>query len=143
MTVRRARDGKTAVIDLKWSSEGRKRDALKQGTALQLAAYSYLTKDRGKWPPTAYFLFPTAQLYSTSEDGFPGSIHISGPCEQDVWEAAMTLTRETKTKLDGGTVEVLGLEEDNGSSGGKQGAEIMDLEAPCEYCDFRLFCSHP
>lgn len=143
LTVRRASDGKTAVIDLKWSSEGRKRDALKKGTALQLAAYSYLTKVRERWSPTAYFLFPSAQLYSTSEDGFPGSIHITGPCEKDVWEAAMTLTRETKSKLDSGTVEVPGLEEDNGTSGRKQGAEIMDLQAPCEYCNFKLFCSHP
>jgi ATP-dependent helicase/nuclease subunit B len=143
LTVRRATDGKTAVIDLKWSSEGRKRDSLKSGTAFQLAAYSYLTRDREKWPPTAYFLFPTAQLYSTSEDGFPGSMRVTGPSDHEVWEAAMTLTRETKTKLDGGAVEVLGLEEKNGSSRTKQGAGIMELEAPCEYCDFKLFCSHP
>ena len=47
LIVRRTKDGKKAVIDLKWSGDKRKIQALKNGTALQLAAYSYFlrTKD--------------------------------------------------------------------------------------------------
>lgn len=118
-------------------------DALKNGTAFQLAAYSYLIGDGKKWPPTAYFLFPTAQLYSTHQDYFPGAIHVAGPCENEVWEAAMDLSRETKTKLDTGAVEAPGLDEKNGSSRAKQGSGIMNLEPRCEYCEFELLCSHP
>ena len=43
LIVRRTKDGKRAVIDLKWSGDKRKIQALKNGTALQLSAYSYFS----------------------------------------------------------------------------------------------------
>jgi hypothetical protein len=143
LTVQRVKDGATAVIDLKWSSEGPKIDALKNGSALQLAAYSFLTRKKTGWPPTAYFLFPTGQLYSTSPDDFPGCIPVTGPKQDEVWEAAMKLTQEAKTKFDTGVVEVPGLEKTKSSSGGKQGDGIMELKPPCKYCGFELFCGQP
>jgi hypothetical protein len=142
LIVRRVKDGMAAVIDMKWSSEGLKIDALKNGTALQLAAYSYLNQDKKTWPPTAYFLFPTAQLYSTSESDFPGAIHIAGPSEQEVWQAAMELTGETRATLDAGKVRAACVVEESDSADSGEDGGIMKLEAPCKYCEFQLFCRY-
>ncbi len=142
LIVRRVKDGMTAVIDMKWSSEGLKIDSLKNGTALQLAAYSYLTQDKKRWPPTAYFLFPTAQLYSTSENDFPGAIHIEGPSEQEVWKVAMELSGQTRGNLDAGKVRVACIVEESDSSDAGEDGGMMKLEAPCKYCEFQLFCRY-
>ena len=46
LIVRRTKDGMKAIIDLKWSGDKRKIEALRSGTALQLAAYSYFVRTR-------------------------------------------------------------------------------------------------
>ena len=136
LMVRRTSDGMKAVIDMKWSSAGRKVEALKNGTAVQLTAYSYLTGDGKGWPPTAYFLFTTGQLYSTRANEFPSCIPVSGPSDEQVWPATVDATKEIRELLDRGQVRVpcVASEETPGGA--------MRLEAPCDYCEFQLFCRY-
>jgi hypothetical protein len=138
LIARRTKDGKKAVIDLKWSRDKRKIQALKNGTALQLAAYSYFVRTNNAWPSTAYFIFPTAQLYSTDENDFPGCIFVPGPSEEEVWNNAVLSIQKIRTSLDGGKITVPCFTEDDK----KLPTEGMNIEPPCKWCSFQMFCRY-
>jgi hypothetical protein len=138
LIVQRQKDGKTAIIDLKWSGDKRKIEALKNGTALQLAAYSYLVRKKDAWPSTAYFIFPTAQLYSTNQKDFPGCIFIPGPTEEEMWGNAVLSMQQVRTSLDGGKVAVpcfTEIDEKVSTAG-------MNIKPPCKWCSFQMFCRY-
>jgi hypothetical protein len=138
LIARRTHDGKKAVIDLKWSRDRRKIQALKNGTALQLAAYSYFVRTNNVWPSTAYFIFPTAQLYSTHEKDFPGCIFVPGPSEEEMWKNAVLSIQKIRTSLDGGKIAVPCFAE------GDQELSTtgMNIEPPCKWCSFQMFCRY-
>jgi hypothetical protein len=142
LTVRRIRDGRRALLDLKWAGERPKIEALRDGTALQLAAYSFLLREEGAWPPTAYFLFPTARLYSTHPGAFPGCFAVDGPGEREVWESVVRAVAEERVRLDRGEVRVPCAVVEEGDGRGDSAPEEPWLEAPCHRCEFRLFCGY-
>jgi len=138
LIARRTKDGMKAVIDLKWSGDKRKIQALKNGTALQLAAYSYFLRTKDVWPSTAYFIFPTAQLYSTNEKDFPGCIFVPGPSEEEMWNNAILSIQKIRTALDEGKIAVPCFTETD-----KQLPTAgMNIEAPCKWCGFQMFCRY-
>jgi ATP-dependent helicase/nuclease subunit B len=138
LIVRRAKDAKKAVIDLKWSGDKRKIQALKDGTALQLAAYAYFLRTKGVWPSTAYFLFPSAQLYSTDQKDFPGSIFVPGPSEEPMWNNAIVSMQRIRASLDAGQIAVPCFVEDD-----KQPLNVgMNIEPPCKWCSYQMFCRY-
>ncbi|HSE84645.1 MAG TPA: PD-(D/E)XK nuclease family protein [Candidatus Binatia bacterium] len=138
LIVRRFKDGKKAVIDLKWSGDKRKIQALREGTALQLAAYAYFLRTKDVWPSTAYFLFPNAQLYSSSSKDFPGSVFVPGPSEKDTWDNAITSMQKIRASLDEGEIAVPCFVEPD-----KQIANVgMNIEPPCKWCSYQMFCRY-
>jgi hypothetical protein len=139
LIVRRTKDGKKAVIDLKWSGDKRKIQALRDGTALQLAAYAYFLRTKEAWPGTAYFLFPSAQLYSTNQRDFPGSIFVPGPSEEAMWNNAILSMQKIRASLDAGKLAVPCFVEDD-----QQLSNVgMNIEPPCKWCGFQMFCRYP
>jgi RecB family exonuclease len=73
-------DGRTVVVDLKWSSTGRYlRDKVQKGTALQLALYQWALNDGDAPPdhPTAYYLL--------KQHGFASAHSHFGPSVPRVW----------------------------------------------------------
>jgi ATP-dependent helicase/nuclease subunit B len=141
LIIRRTQDGRRAIIDLKWSRDKRRIEALKNGTALQLAAYSYFVRTQGIWPSTAYFLFPTAQLYSTNQKDFPGCTYIPGPTEEEMWRNAVLSIQKIRTSLDAGKVNVPCSTELDGKVSAKE-ADGMNIEPPCKWCGFQMFCRY-
>jgi hypothetical protein len=141
LIVRRTKDGTEAIIDLKWSSAKRRIDALKNGTALQLALYAYFMRSKGSWPSTAYFVFPAAQLYSTNQKDFPGSIFIPGPSEEQMWRNAVISMQKIRSSLNAGEVDVPCFDDAKGKLAA-QGTEGMNIEPPCKYCGFQMFCRY-
>jgi ATP-dependent helicase/nuclease subunit B len=138
LIARRTKDGKKAVIDLKWSGDKRKIQALRNGTALQLAAYSYFLRTKDAWPSTAYFLFPSAQLYSTNQKDFPGSIFVPGPSEQKMWNNAIISMQKIRASLDAGKIAVPCLVEND-----KPSSNVgMNIEPPCKWCSYQMFCRY-
>ena len=138
LIVRRTKDDKKAVIDLKWSGDKRKIQALKNGTALQLAAYSYFLRTKDIWPSTAYFIFPSAQLYSTNQQDFPGCIFVPGPSEEEMWKNAALSIQKIRASLDGGKIAVPCFTEAD-----KQLATAgMNIEPPCKWCSYQMFCRY-
>jgi hypothetical protein len=71
------------ILDLKWSGAKGKREALKQGTALQLAAYAFLERRQdGTFPPVGYFVMDAQRLLTTEPDAFPGpTLFVQWPVE--------------------------------------------------------------
>jgi hypothetical protein len=138
LIVRRSKDGKKAVIDLKWSGDKGKIQALRNGTALQLAAYSYFLRTKDAWSSTAYFTFPTAQLYSTNQDDFPGCIFVPGPSGEEMWNNAVVSMQMTRASLDEGKVAVPFAAEDNKDLV----PPGMNIEPPCKWCGFQMFCRY-
>jgi len=137
LIVQRLKDGKKAIIDLKWSGDKRKIQALKEGTALQLAAYAYFLRTNEIWPSTAFFLFPSAQLYSTNPKDFPGSTFIPGPSEQEMWDNAITSIQKIRGSLDNGEIAVPCFDED------EKGSNVgMNIEPPCKWCSYQMFCRY-
>ncbi|MBI4529382.1 MAG: PD-(D/E)XK nuclease family protein [Deltaproteobacteria bacterium] len=141
LIVRRAKDGMRAIIDLKWSRDKRRVEALKNGTALQLAVYSYFVRGKNVWPSTAYFIFPTAQLYSTDRTAFPGCTFIPGPTEEQMWGNVVLSIRKIRASLDAGKVDVPCFSDTDGKAPAKE-PEGMSIEAPCTWCDFKMFCRY-
>jgi len=138
LIVRRTKDGKKAVIDLKWSGDKTKIQTLKNGTALQLATYSYFLRTKDAWSSTAYFIFPTAQLYSTNQEDFPGCIFVPGPSEEEMWNNAVVSMQRIRASLDAGKVAVPCATEND-----KQLATPgMNIEPPCKWCGFQMFCRY-
>jgi hypothetical protein len=142
LVLRRQRDGLVAVVDLKWAGKTNKLRALREGTALQLAAYSHLLRegDAGGWPPTAYFLFPSRQLLSTRPAEFPGCQRVDGPDEGAVWARVVRSLDAVRERLARGEVEVpfLTAEDRKGFSG--FGDDGIAIPAPCRYCEYQLLC---
>lgn len=138
LIARRTKDDKKAVIDLKWSRDSGKIQALKNGTALQLAVYSYFLRTKDVWPSTAYFIFPTAQLYSTNQKDFPGCIFVPGPSEEEMWKDAILSVQKIRTTLDGGKIAVPCFTEDDQ----QLPTAGMNIDPPCKWCSFQMFCRY-
>jgi hypothetical protein len=65
-----------ALLDLKWSGEGRYRERLVTGTHLQLAIYSALVEQNVGHPPIelAFYVFDSRALLATSNHVFPRAL---------------------------------------------------------------------
>ena len=133
----------SAIVDLKWSDRGR-RDLLKKGGALQLAAYAMLVSHADglrRLPPVAYYVLRTATLLAQSERDFPGAEALGGPPPDIVWAAAEASALAARDALARGELTAPGLEQDEK----KTRTEVLPdgslfVAAPCKYCDHPALC---
>lgn len=65
-----ARDGRKAIIDLKWTGFSKRQKMLKEEKDLQLTVYSYLVSSTADIP-TAFFIIDKSRLISYESDLFP------------------------------------------------------------------------
>ena len=110
----------SAVVDLKWS-KGIRRDLLRNGGALQLAAYARLLAHedglRGL-PPVAYYILRDAVLLAQSERDFPGAEAVGGPPPRDVWAAVESAALAARERLARGELVSPGREQDEDAAAG-------------------------
>lgn len=133
----------SAVVDFKWSDRGR-RDLLKNGGALQLAAYAVLLAHADglrRLPPVAYYVLRTATLLAQSDRDFPGGESLGGASPAEVWAAAEKAALETRDALARGELSAPGIEQDEK----KARTELLPdgslfVAAPCRYCDHSALC---
>lgn len=131
----------SAVVDLKWS-KGIRRDLLRDGGALQLAAYARLLAHEDGLidpPPVAYFILRDAVLLAQSESDFPGAEAVGGPPPREVWEALESAALAAREHVARGELASPGREQDE-----KAAAALTDeglfVPAPCRYCDCGALC---
>ncbi len=136
----------TTVIDLKWSDRTRKNNALKAGTALQLAAYAFLASSPGngqKLPPVGYFILVRQEMLALKSGSILGATTQPGPTIDQTWAAFTTGISERRQELEKGLLEAganpdadgLSSPEDDSLTGG-----VFSLNAGCHFCDFGALC---
>jgi ATP-dependent helicase/nuclease subunit B len=130
-----------AVLDLKWSHGGRF-DLLKNGGALQLAAYArMLSHEEGlpAFPPVAYFILQSSRLIAHSAHDFPGAEETAGPDADHVWAAVGRATRGARDDLARGVIRAPGLEQGDKETA-KLSGDSLFVPASCKYCDHKTLC---
>jgi hypothetical protein len=104
--------GRAAVVDLKYGQGKAKRDELAKNTALQLAVYCHLEKNRngGDWPATAYFILRNNELLAQDASFFPQAAIVKckhgSPGPEATWNEFLDVWRWRRTLLDDGWIEV-------------------------------------
>jgi len=117
----------SAVIDIKWSRKSGRRDELKNGKAVQLAAYAKLVG--GASVPTAYCIVNDGVLLSVHPDVFPSPESIEGPSEEEVWNNYESMVLSYKNDVATGKIALY-----------PEPFKKDELQKPCCYCDYKLFC---
>ncbi len=131
----------SGVIDLKWS-KGIRRDLLRSGGALQLAAYSRLLAHEDglrNLPPVAYYILRDAVLLAQSDGDFPGAEAVGGPSPRDVWAAVEPAALAARDRLARGELASPGLAQDEEAAPALTD-EGLFVPAPCRYCDYGALC---
>jgi hypothetical protein len=131
----------TAIVDLKWS-KGVRRKLLRNGGALQLAAYARLLAHEDglrDLPPVAYYILRDAVLLAQSESDFPGAEAMGGPSPRDVWAAAESALLTARDRLARGELASPGRGQDEKASAALTDAGLV-VPAPCAYCDHGALC---
>lgn len=131
------------ILDLKWSGAGSKRRALKEGTALQLAAYAFLERQgQGPFPPVGYFVMDAQRLLTTQPDAFQGAEAVAGPSPEETWRLAEeTHAREWRAVAQG-LLAARGIEPTEEASPAESRDEDGGPLVPpaCEWCDYDGLC---
>jgi ATP-dependent helicase/nuclease subunit B len=131
------------ILDLKWGGAGYRRDSLKEGTAIQLAAYAFLERDaNGTFPPVAYFVMETQRLFTTAPDAFPGAERVDGPPPEDTWHVLQKTYDAAWQAVQGGRVAAPGVEAPQRNGREKAGIRDGSLSMPsqCQWCDYTTLC---
>ncbi|MGE5359155.1 MAG: PD-(D/E)XK nuclease family protein [Bacteroidales bacterium] len=131
------------ILDLKWSGAGRKRSALKEGTAVQLAAYSFLQRaEDGTFPPVGYFVMDAQRLLTTDAAAFPGAEMVDGPSPQETWTVLETTHDVAWRSVAAGQVAAPGATEKDARPKdaciGEDGLLVMPSD--CSLCDYTTLC---
>lgn len=154
-------DGKPFVLDLKWSyTDKHHRQAVEQGTALQLATYAWMLRsaddargiDDGE-AATGYFMLAQGKLLSDSPDLTEDVIPVPYSLEQ-TWALGAAAFRDSMHRMEQGQIQIRGVAEmlDVAASGTTEDKLREDLiaqgqskgmlyqEPPCRFCDFGGIC---
>jgi len=128
--------GRPVILDLKWTNWPRyKHDSLKDGTSVQLAAYSWLEHDSHTLPPSAgYFMLRQSKLYHSDPDPFPKQMHVRGSSLASVWEVVTRRYVEQMNQLHHGKIGVTGLVTEQAVLDG------FFIKPPCNICDYGRLC---
>ena len=121
-----------------------KRDALKEGTALQLAAYSFLERgEDGTFPPVAYFVMDAQRLLTTEPAAFPGAERVDGPSPGETWRVVENTHASAWQAVAEGRIEAPGAGTQEDAKPVKE-ACVKDgrlvMPATCGWCDYIALC---
>lgn len=137
------RQGRRAVIDLKWGSQKYRRASLEEGTALQLSAYAALL-EKGGFPsaPVAYFILTSQAMLSADP-----TLALGGTAVKTDWTPERTWKLLQKTHEAAWKPVSQGVLMAPGVVAHKhvpvteitqEGALVM--QPPCHFCDFEGLC---
>ena len=130
------------IIDLKWGGASFRRTSLAQGTALQLAAYSFLSQEGGTFPPVAYLIMGAQRVLTTTPEQFPGAESVTGPSPEATWRLIEQAHVTRWTAVQAGNVEASGVSaaDDDVPKESKVVNGQLVMEPPCRFCSFASLC---
>ena len=146
----RREDGTEAVIDFKYGGRSKYSNALKEGTATQLATYAHARMQvQGTSPAVAYLVLSDAILMTPRDSVVAGSAPtavLAGPAIEDVWTRFASALQKAGDWLDG-TVPVPARPlQDPGSWPAdtdmvlKRKLKNDESQGVCRYCDYTRLC---
>lgn len=145
------------VLDVKWSRRTtRRRQELSEGTAIQLAIYSWLCNLESRRPTAGgYYMLSQKQLLASAVEPFPSHSHISGPQLEKTFRDVVSTCQQHLHHLKNGIVYAAGIEpipvgfseaiervteEDEQIPPAKIPGITLVLEPPCKICDYGRIC---
>jgi ATP-dependent helicase/nuclease subunit B len=139
-----APDGRLVVIDLKWGGESHRRESLKAGTALQLAAYAFLVADEcAEHPVTGFYILRRHRLMTDTVGVLPNAEELAFVPSNDVWTAVVAGYRERLVETVAGTIVAGGIA-DAVTPEPREAAELVEgrllLPASCGFCELKDLC---
>jgi RecB family exonuclease len=140
-------DGREHILDLKWGIKSY-RDALENGTALQLAAYTALHAHGGQQSAeAAFFHLKRGKLVGLSASALPIDDRVKGPSLSSTWAAVERSVDAIEAGLQRGSIPVTGLRRSlpllDALGVGKSdqpGYFSARRDSICAYCDFDALC---
>lgn len=140
-------DGTQYIVDLKWGATSYRAD-LKDGRALQLAAYAALGGSGREQPiEAAFFTLKRAKLIGLSSSTLPIDDRVSGPSLSTTWAALERSMECAEGALARGRIAVSGLRRSLpllDALGVEPSEQSRCFAAPrdkaCEHCDFDAIC---
>ena len=133
------RNGRSVVLDLKWSkNDTYRRNEIRDGRALQLAAYTWLEQQAGRTSAGAgYYMLRQQTLLFTSPSPFPSSCHVPGSDLEQTWTELRTAYDYRMTQLESGSVLVRGIKAADGDA---DIDPMPQLEPGCNFCNYQSLC---
>ena len=132
-------DQPAAVIDFKWGGSSRHRDKLRQNTALQLAAYSWLVSANARaLAPIAYFILTTTKLWTPGMGALPGGVSVGGDV-QVMWRLVKAAALEAQTTLGAGHIAAAANLPDAVTKDAVVDGKLR-IAPPCGFCSFSELC---
>lgn len=139
---------KPVLVDAKWGGFGYRRDALRNGTATQLAFYAHLlTQQPGfdeRAASVAFFVLSRGRIITTDPNLGGRSEAIQGPSPADTWIALERAFDRRKDELARGLVLATANRDERGEgvvaddSVGPDGAIL--LAPKCQWCEYGGLC---
>lgn len=126
------------VLDFKWSL-GHHHEALRAGTALQLASYGFLVGGGLVNVDVGYLVLRLRQVFSTTKLSARGARHLEGPSPAVTLGALQRSAAAASVKLLAGVLEAPGAdgrdaEPDRLTEGG------VSVAPPCAFCELGVLC---
>jgi len=135
-------EGKTFVIDLKWSGTSKyKREEIEKGEAMQLASYAWLLRKAGEpWAAGAYFMLAQGEML-TADNSFNAQKTIESPLTvEQVWTKGSKTWLQLFKQLKHGEIEVPGLIDEKELPVQREECDLMYIKPPCHFCEFGKLC---
>jgi hypothetical protein len=139
---------KPVVVDAKWGGFGRRRGALQNGTATQLAFYAHLLGQQpgfeGVAASVAFFVLSHGRILTTDPSLNGRAQTIEGPPHTETWDALVRAFDARKREFARGVVLATANPDEDGA--GVADEDSLDeggslvLAPKCEYCDYGGLC---
>jgi ATP-dependent helicase/nuclease subunit B len=105
------KDGTEAIVDIKWGGRSYRRNALLDGSYLQLATYAQLRRNnKGKSSPSlSYFIVSDSHMLNLNHNYFPTAENIVSDEQEDwlpYWKEFEATWKWRKDQFDKGQIEV-------------------------------------
>jgi ATP-dependent helicase/nuclease subunit B len=138
----------SVILDLKWSKWAQYRGGeLREGKALQLAAYGWLLEgEEGRFPVGGYYMLAQGDLLVSSCRLFPDHHVVHDVNLEDVWQRSLNAYRQRLKQLQSGQALAEGIEDLTEPEGLEAASEVEDtgevleLEASCKWCSYVNLC---
>lgn len=140
-------EGRTVVVDLKWTNNAKyRREEIQQGTALQLALYQWALHSDATPPddPTAFYLLKQG-AFASAHTHFGTALPRAIEPEQ-LWTQAVRAAEFTVEEVLAGRITATQPADDALDEGAPDRAQVdadagrHHIKPPCRFCDFGVLC---